>query len=123
MLIDISVPDDHKMSQVKRITPDTKFPESETGARSWDDMAYGTCWPLSESFYLCNYKDGAYVLDEMGNRELICKTTNKLRALDPMPLAARTKPPVIPAQTYQGERQKPGCAYGHHQRDECLHQR
>jgi len=106
ILIDISIPDDNKMSQVKRITPDTKFPESETGTRRWSDMAYGTSWPLSESFYLCNYKDSACVLDEMGNREIICKTTNGLRILDPIPLPARPKPPIIATQTYQGERLK-----------------
>ncbi len=108
VLIDIRVRDDHKMSQIKRVTPDVRFPESETGTRDWSDMAYGTVWPLSESFYLCNYRDGAYVLDELGNRELICKTTNGLRVLDPTPLRARPKPPVITTGTYQGERQKPG---------------
>jgi len=104
VMIDISIPDDHKMSQVKRITPDVRFPEAETGTRSWSDMAYGTAWPLSDSFYLCNYKDGIYVLDEWGNRELICKVTNGLRPIDPIPLRPRRKPPVIPTATYQGER-------------------
>jgi len=70
-------------------------------------MAYGTSWPLSESYYLTNYKEGAYVLDEFGNRELICQTTNMLRVLDPMPLQARKKPPIIPTKTYQGERAGP----------------
>ncbi len=104
LMIDISIPDDHKMSQVKRVTPDARFPEAETGTRNWSDMAYGTVWPLSESFYLCNYQDGIYVLDEMGNRELICKVTNGLRPLDPIPLRPRPRPPVIPTETYQGER-------------------
>ncbi len=108
VLIDISVPDDNKMSQIKRITPDARFPESECGTRNWNDMAYGTAWPLSESFYLCNYKDGVYLLDEMGNRELICQVTNGLRPLDATPLRARPKPTVIPTETYQGERHKPG---------------
>ncbi len=108
VMIDIGVPDDHKMSQVKRVTPNVRFPESECGTRSWSDMAFGTAWPLSESFYLCNYQGGAYVLDELGNRELMCRATNGLRLLDPTPLRARTKPPVILTETYQGERQKPG---------------
>ena len=107
VIIDISVPDDHAMSQAKRITPNVRFPESEGGARNWSDMAFGTAWPLSESFYLCNYKDGVYVLDEFGNRELVCKVTNGLRALDPTPLRARPRPPVIPTATHQGERLKP----------------
>jgi len=106
VLIDVSVPDDHKMSQIKRITPDTRFPESECGTRSWSDMAYGTAWPLSESFMLCNYQGTACVLDEFGNRELLVKVTNGLRALDPTPLRPRPVPPVIPTATYQGERLK-----------------
>jgi hypothetical protein len=104
VLIDIAMLDDNKMSQVKRITPEVKFPESETGTRHWDDMAYGTCWPLSERLFLTNYKDGVYVLDELGNRELLCKVTNGLRAIDPIPFRARRTPPVIPTETYQGER-------------------
>jgi hypothetical protein len=106
VLIDISVPDDNKMSQTKRITPDVRFPESEGGVRGFDKMTYGTAWPLSESFYLCNYKDTASLIDEMGNREIICKTTNGLRILDPTPVRARKKPPIIATQTYQGERLK-----------------
>ena len=106
VMIDISIPDDHAMSQAKRITPDVRFPEAETGTRNWSDMAFGTAWPLSESFYLCNHQDGLYVLDEMGNRELVCKVTNGLRPLDPIPLRPRQKPPVIPTATYQGERLK-----------------
>jgi hypothetical protein len=104
VMIDIKIPDDNKMSQVKRITPDYKFPESETGVRSRNDMAFGTAWPLSESFYLCNYKDSICLLDEFGNRELICKASNGLRPIDPIPLKARKKPPVVPCKTYQGER-------------------
>jgi len=106
ILIDIGVPDDGKMSQVKRITPDARFPESECRTRGFDTMTYGTAWPLSESFYLCNYKDTASLIDEMGNREILCKTTNGLRILDPTPVRARTKPPIIATQTYQGERLK-----------------
>ncbi|NWK55636.1 hypothetical protein HW115_08435 [Verrucomicrobiaceae bacterium N1E253] len=104
IIIDTEVEDDNKMSQVKRITPDYLFPESETRTRSWHDMAFGTAWPLSESFYLCNYKDSICLLDEFGNRELICKLTNGLRPIDPIPLKARKKPPVVPCKTYQGER-------------------
>jgi len=104
--IDISIPDDNRMSQVKRITPDARFPESECRTRGLENMSYGTAWPLNESFYLCNYRNSAVVLDEMGNREILCKTTNGLRILDPTPLRARTRPPIIATQTYQGERLK-----------------
>ncbi len=107
VMIDISVPDDNRMSQVKRITPHTLFPESECGMRSWEQMAYGTAWPLSENLYLCNYKDTISVLDDLGNREPVCKVINGLRPIDPMPLRARKRPPVIPTATYQGERAGP----------------
>ncbi len=107
VMIDINIPDDNMMSQVRRVTPDVRFPESETDTRRWSSMAYGTAWPLSESFYLCNYKDSIRVLDEFGNSELVCKVTNGLRPLDPIPLRARTKPPVIPTGTCQGENLKP----------------
>ncbi len=107
VMIDISIPDDGKMSQARRITPDVRFPESEAGTRNRSDMAYGTCWPLSESFFLCNYKDGIYILDEWGNRELVCKVTNGLRPLDPIPLRPRKTPPAIRTATYQGERLGP----------------
>ncbi len=104
VLIDIGIPDDNRMSQVKRITPAVRFPEAETGTRHWKDMAYGTAWPFSEDFYLCNYKDGICVLDAMGNRELLCRSLIGLRLLDPIPLRARPKPPIIPTATFQGER-------------------
>jgi hypothetical protein len=104
VVIDLKIPDDNKMSQSKRLTPDVRFPESEGGARRWSDMAYGTAWPLSESFYLCNYKDRVCVIDEFGNREFVCKVVNGLRPLDPIPLRARARPPVVPCGTWQGER-------------------
>lgn len=104
VLIDINTPDDNKMSQVKRITPNSLFPESECSTRGWDNMTYGTAWPLDESFYLCNYKDSVCIIDEFGNRDLVCKTLNGLRPLDPIPLRPRKIPPVIPTATYEGER-------------------
>ncbi len=104
VMIDIKIKDDNKMSQVKRITPNTPFPEAEGRTRGWDRMAFGTSWPLSESFYLCNYQDQICLLDEFGNRDLVCRLANGLRPLDPMPLRARKKPPIIPCQTFQGER-------------------
>ena len=50
VLLDPGVKDDDGMAQLKRITPEVRFPESEGGAQ-----AYGTAWPLSEDFYLCVY--------------------------------------------------------------------
>jgi hypothetical protein len=50
VVIDPRVPDDDRMSAVKRVTPDVGFPESQGGSES-----YGEAWPLSEDYYLCAY--------------------------------------------------------------------
>jgi len=107
VMIDISIPDDGMMSQVRRITPDALFPEAECGTRGWDNEPYGTAWPLSENLYLCNYKNTVCVLDDLGTREPVCRVINGLRPIDPIPLRARPRPPVIPTATYQGERAGP----------------
>ena len=55
------------MEQAKRITPEYPFPEVEPHGLH----AYGTAWPLSEDFYLCNFNFGLYLLDRFGNRVVI----------------------------------------------------
>jgi hypothetical protein len=112
VLIDLRVPDDDGLSQITRITPDASFPESELepfdpGRPSY---RYGTPWPLSESYYLCNDRENLYLLDKFGNRELLCALdevcgkARPWRLLSPMPVASRPEPPAIPAGTYQGRR-------------------
>jgi hypothetical protein len=107
ILVDINVPDDGKMSQVKRITPLYPFPEVERGATH----AYGTPWPLSADFYLCNFKTGLYLLDRYGNREVIYDPGGDFLVRDPIPLRGRTKPPVVPVKTWDGRR---ASLPGHH---------
>jgi len=106
VLIDPQIPDDGAMSQVTRVTPDVPFPESE-GTR----YAYGTPWPLSEDYFLCNEWNDLVLLDRTGNKEFICGRDNvpgdrieDLRLVDPIPLRPRPVPPVIPTATWQGER-------------------
>ncbi len=105
ILIDINIPDDGKMSQVKRITPSVKFPEVERGTHT-----YGTCWPLNETTFMCNYNNGIYLLDDKGNRQVIYdpgnleNQGNRFRLRDPFPLRPRQKPQVLSVQTYQGKR-------------------
>jgi hypothetical protein len=112
VLIDLSVPDDDGLSQITRITPDAKFPESELdpfdpGRPSY---RYGTPWPLSESYYLCNDCENIYLIDKFGNRELLCALdevcgkTRPWRLLSPIPVSSRLEPPAIPVGTYQGQR-------------------
>jgi cytochrome c553 len=107
VLLDTRVPDDYLMSQVKRITPDAKFPESEGHAAAGE---YATPWALSEDFYLCNYRRSLWLVDRFGNRELILaksevpgKLDNDFDLLDPIPLRPRPKPPAIPWQTAEGD--------------------
>ncbi|VGO14578.1 hypothetical protein PDESU_03141 [Pontiella desulfatans] len=115
VLIDQALPDDRAMSQVKRITPLSAFPESEitpglsfrdgkgNKQRDWN---YGTPWPLSDDFHLCVYSHkklgnyGIYLVDSFGNRELIYRDPS-ISCLDPIPFRPRTRPPVIPVQTQQ----------------------
>ena len=115
ILIDQSVADDRAMSQVKRVTPMTSFPEAEgapglscekSGRSKYLDMHYGTPWPLSEDFYLCVYSDkarkgyGIYLVDSFGNRDLIYRDP-AISCVDPVPLKARKRPPQLPVQTLQ----------------------
>jgi len=102
VMVDPRIPDDGKMSQVKRLTPEYFFPEVEP----WAQHAYGTPWPLSEDFYLCNFNLGLYLQDRFGNRVLIYDPMDgphRVRA--PFPLRPRKKPPVMPVKTWQGKRE------------------
>jgi hypothetical protein len=113
VMLDLSVPDDNRMSQLKRITPYVPFPETEQETRG--RYPYGTPWPLSEDFYLCNYWENLYLLDRYGNQELICenslvfngKTNYSMRLMDPIPLKPRTMPPAIPSGVNCGVDAKP----------------
>jgi len=106
-LLDLSQPDDGHMSQVKRFTPDEPYPETELHARK--HYKYGTPWPLSQDFMLCNAWENLVLLDRFGNKELLaehallpCEQDERLRIIDPIPLRARPTPPVIPPRTAQG---------------------
>ena len=108
VLVDPNVEDDDGMGPVKRITPDVGFPETQGGGQ-----VYGTAWPLSEDFYLCVYDEemkpgagrqgrkhvrggyGIYLVDSFGNRELIYRDPS-IACMNPIPLRARSKPPVLP---------------------------
>ena len=100
ILLDRTIPDDGVMAQLKRITPEYFFPEVEPGPH-----AYGTAWPLSDDFYLCNFWTGLYLLDRFGNRDVIHDPgPGPFRVRDPFPLRARPTPPIIPVATWQGKR-------------------
>jgi len=101
VLLDPRIPDDGKMAQLKRITPEYLFPEVEHPATH----AYGTAWPLNEDFYLCNFNFGLYLLDRFGNREVIYDPgPGAHRVRDPFPMRPRRMPPELPVSTWQGKR-------------------
>ena len=101
ILLNPRIVDDGKMSQLKRITPEYSFPEVEPLAK----YAYGTAWPLSEDFYLCNFNFGLYLLDRFGNRTLIYDPgPGAYRVRDPFPIRSRRTPPTLPTKTWQGKR-------------------
>lgn len=106
VMIDLRINDDRSMSQLKRITPEARLPESERSS-AWPGRgnaeAFATAWPLSENYYLCVYdpdgkKYGLFLLDCFGNKVLLYEDA-KLPCYDPIPLKPRVKPPIIPNKT------------------------
>jgi hypothetical protein len=121
ILIDTSVPDDNAMAQVKRLTPDQLFPESEIGTHG-PPANYAAPFPMSEHFFLCVYdKDsrsdagtsnnyGIYLVDAFGNKELLYRDDG-ISCLDPIPIKPRPVPHVIPHLTAVGKPLKPGTKF------------
>ncbi len=123
IIIDPAVPDDDAMSQIKRLTPDQLFPESEAYETLFHHSgAYATAWPLSEKYFICVYDGDANcqygpidtqrrkynitLLDAFGNKiEIFAHPL--ISCLDPMPLQARTMPPTIPHKTLVGRPRRP----------------
>ncbi len=102
--LDLRKDDDHHMGQIQRVTPDEAFPETEMPGRR--HYKYGTPWPLSEEFYLCNVWENMALVDRYGNKELLydlrslpCKQDERLRIINPIPLRARPCPTAIPSKT------------------------
>lgn len=112
-ILDLRIEDDGHMSQIKRLTPGEAFPEMEFGMRG--HYKYGTPWPLSENFYLCNIWNNLALLDRFGNEELVCdlrripaRPDERLRLIDPIPLRPRPVPPALVPRTNQGEEAQSG---------------
>ena len=114
VLIDQRKGDDRATSQLRRITPEVHFPESELApgipgpphkGGNRHGQVYGQAWPFSEDFYLCVYDPqekhyGLYLLDSFGNK-IHLYTDPGVPCLDPIPLKTRKRPPVIPSRTTQ----------------------
>lgn len=113
VLINPALPDDGGTSQLKRLTPEVRFPEAENApgvahkGDAYTAECYGTPWPLSEDFYLCVYARedknyGIYLVDSFGNKELIWQD-KEVPCLDPIPFIPRKRPTIIPDMTTQSE--------------------
>jgi len=103
---DYSKVDDSGIGQVTKLTPDVAFPESMGGT-----LTYGPAWPISETLFLTSYNNTMVLLDTSATpakRTELYKTSDaSLRPIYAMPVAARTPPPIIAENTYQGERWYP----------------
>jgi len=114
VLIDISIEDDNKMSQVTRFSnsalPDEGYKYSGDMDKGLAKRAgYMDPWPLSEDYVIAAQDNGVYLLDKFGNKEILfsvsksdCNGLDSIRC--PIPLKARKAPPVLPTATYQGQR-------------------
>ncbi|MDR1290903.1 MAG: NPCBM/NEW2 domain-containing protein [Planctomycetaceae bacterium] len=118
ILVDPTIEDDGAMSQVRRVTPEQLFPESEIGTHR-NNANYGQPFPLSEDYYIVTYDPfsdmgkgqandyGIYLLDAFGNKTLIYRDPN-ISINCPIPFRARSMPPIIPHQTLVGKPLKSG---------------
>jgi len=102
-MLNLREEDDHHMSQVRRITPDEAFPETEMPGRR--HYKYGMPWPLSEDFYLCNVWENIALVDRYGNKEVLCDLRSmpcaqdeRLRLVDPIPVRPRPRPTPAPSK-------------------------
>ncbi|MDY0170684.1 MAG: NPCBM/NEW2 domain-containing protein [Thermoguttaceae bacterium] len=109
VVFDPRIPDDDAMAPIRRLTPESPFPESQgpTGAQT-----FGQAAPLSEDYYLVVYdaamevpgignlqgRYGLYLLDSFGNRELLYRDP-EIAGQNPLPLRPRPVPPVIPERS------------------------
>ncbi|MFP4581558.1 MAG: hypothetical protein ACLFQ6_12600 [Candidatus Sumerlaeia bacterium] len=111
VLIDTKIPDDGMMSQVRIVKGNALGAEFGQGKRKYlpPEFRWSTPWPLSEEYFLAtrldtsghpNTSEGIFLVDVFGNMELLVDDDG----VSPRPFAPREKPPVIPTQTWQGER-------------------
>jgi hypothetical protein len=107
LLVDPAIPDDDLLAPLRRLTPESPFPETaERGS-----LAYGSAWPLSEDFFLCAYDPsapstnrglyGLYLCDSLGNRELLYRDP-EIGCVSPIPVKPRPRPPVVLSAPNEG---------------------
>jgi len=104
VVIDRRMEDDDQMGQVRRLTPEALFPEGEDNGGYPYHTAYESAQPMSENYFLVTWDPrdndhGIYLFDAFGNRELIYRD----HCLNPIPLRARTAPPILPHVSAMGK--------------------
>ena len=104
VMMDQDIEDDDGMAPYTVITKDAGFPEATVGTDT--DMSYATPWPIDEKRFLVVHdpssnqhglkkKFDIYLIDGQGNKKLLYSCGDH-SCLDPIPLAPRPTPPVIP---------------------------
>jgi len=105
VMMDQDIEDDDGMGQYTVITKDAGFPEGTVGTDA--DHKYATAWPIDETRFLVVHdpnsnaagltgkRFGIYLIDNQGNKKLLYADAAH-SCLDPIPLAPRQTPPVVP---------------------------
>ncbi len=105
VVMDNDIEDDDEMGQYTVITKDAAFPEATTGTDN--DHKYATAWPMDEHRFLVVHDPDSnthgltskrfaiYLIDDQGGKKQLYKDAAH-SCLDPIPLAPRTTPRVIP---------------------------
>ncbi len=105
ILIDINIPDDNRMSQVRKIVPGVFQHESKYAYEfnEWPGRRYTTPYPLSPEFFLATNTEQGYtvLLDIYGNEIPIFSDAAYAY---PVPLKERPAPASPPTKTWDGER-------------------
>jgi hypothetical protein len=110
IIVDITIPDDNAMAQVKNVTGAcfrTEAVDPACDGRPVCDSTlpsdFATPWPLGEDLFLVvrtgRDEEGIYLIDTQGNMEILYRGD----AYSPRPLKPRNEPPVH-HKTFQGER-------------------
>ncbi len=106
VIVDPDIEDDDGMAQYTVLTPDAGFPEATVGQN--DDHKYATAWPVDKDRFLVvhdpesnqhgltNKRFDIYLIDRNANKKRIYGDP-AYSCLDPIPLAPRKTPPVIPS--------------------------
>jgi DNA-binding beta-propeller fold protein YncE len=105
VVMDNDIEEDDEMGQYTVVTKDAGFPEATVDKSA--DHKYATAWPIDEHRFLVVHdpdsnthgltgkRFGIYLIDDQGGKKLLYKDSAR-SCLDPIPLAPRTTPRIVP---------------------------